>query len=138
MAVFEGGCLCGAVRYRAEAEPVFTGTCHCSDCQRGTGSAFSCEVAVPTPTVAVTGALTRHTHTGGSGKGVTTAFCPVCGSRLLAEVALMPGITMIAAGTLDNARDFVPEAHIFRDSAQHWFPFVEGMVSFPKMPPMGD
>ena len=67
---------------------------------------------------------------------MTSAFCPVCGSRLLAEVEVLPGITMIAAGTLDNARDFVPGAHIFRDSAQHWFPFVEGMVTFAKMPPM--
>lgn len=136
MAVFEGGCLCGAVRYRAEAEAIFSGACHCSDCQRGTGSAFSCVVAVPSAALSVTGALTRHTHKGDSGKGVTISFCPVCGSRLLSQVEMMAGATMIEAGTKDNARDFVPQVHVYRDSAQHWFAF-DGLVSFPKMPPQG-
>ena len=41
----EGGCLCGKVRYSADAEPTFVGICHCKNCQKGTGTAFSVVVA---------------------------------------------------------------------------------------------
>ena len=136
MAQFQGGCICGQITYAANAEPLFSGVCHCKDCQRGTGSAFSCVVAVPDAQFAVTGTPKHHTHTGGSGKGVTISFCPNCGSRLFSQVEAMQGVTMIEAGTLDDTSVFQPQMHIFRDSAQHWFPFAEGMVTFPKMPPM--
>jgi hypothetical protein len=43
----EGGCLCGKVRYSAEAEPAFVGVCHCKNCQKGTGTAFAIVVALP-------------------------------------------------------------------------------------------
>ena len=42
-----GGCLCGAVRYESEAEPVLTAVCHCRDCQKQTSSAFSVLVVLP-------------------------------------------------------------------------------------------
>ena len=48
VARMEGGCLCGSVRYSADAEPAFTGVCHCADCQRFSGSAFATVVAIPT------------------------------------------------------------------------------------------
>ncbi len=137
MATFQGRCICGGITYTAEAEPVFSGVCHCKECQRGTGSAFSCVVAVPSPTLQIVGTPKRHTHTGGSGQGVHIAFCGHCGARMFSEVDAMPGITMIEVGTLDDARDFVPQVHIFRDSAQHWFPFTDAMTTFPRMPPMG-
>jgi Glutathione-dependent formaldehyde-activating enzyme len=47
MAHIEGGCLCGRVRYGADADPAFVGVCHCNDCQKFTGSAFATVVAVP-------------------------------------------------------------------------------------------
>ena len=58
----EGGCLCGKVRYSADAEPTFVGVCHCKNCQKGTGSAFSVVVALPTPVLTVQG--TQQTFTG--------------------------------------------------------------------------
>ena len=53
----EGGCLCGKVRYSADAEPIFVGVCHCTNCQKGTGTAFNVVVALPKPAVGVQGAL---------------------------------------------------------------------------------
>ena len=59
----EGGCLCGKVRYSADAEPIFVGMCHCSSCQRGSGSAFNIVVALPKPAVSVQGTLVvRRNH----------------------------------------------------------------------------
>ena len=120
-----------------EAEPIFAGVCHCTNCQRHTGSAFSCVIAVPKPALAITGATRTFRHKGDSGHDVVTTFCPVCATRLTSEATVMADVAMIEAGTLDDKQAFVPHVHIYRDSAQHWFPFVEGMVTFPKMPPMG-
>ena len=55
MSTFTGGCLCGKIRYTATADPVFQGVCHCSDCQRQTGTSFSVIVAFMPPTLTITG-----------------------------------------------------------------------------------
>jgi hypothetical protein len=135
MARFQGSCLCGAVRYAAEAEPIFAGVCHCTNCQKQTGSAFSCEVAVPRAALSISGATRTFRHTGDSGKGVITTFCPVCASRLTAELEAMPGVTVIAVGTLDDRSFFDGSFHIFCASAQPWVPFPAGATTFAKMPP---
>jgi len=68
MTHIEGGCLCGKVRYSAEAEPVFVGVCHCRDCQRFTGSAFATVVALPASALKLTGMLKTFTKAGDTGK----------------------------------------------------------------------
>ena len=50
-----GGCLCGKVRYSASGDPAFVGVCHCTDCQKFTGSAFAIVVGVPKPALTVEG-----------------------------------------------------------------------------------
>ena len=72
----EGGCLCGKVRYSADAEPTFVGVCHCKNCQKGTGTAFSVVVALPTPALTVRGTLQTFTGRGDSGKATYRRFCP--------------------------------------------------------------
>ena len=54
-----GGCLCGKVRYSATGEPAFVGVCHCTDCQKFTGSAFAMVVGVPKPALTIEGRLAR-------------------------------------------------------------------------------
>src|SRR5215203_4648191 len=55
MPTIAGGCLCGAVRYRSQAEPVMQVICHCKTCQKNSGSAFSMNVAVPQDTLELEG-----------------------------------------------------------------------------------
>lgn len=137
MAIFQGGCLCGAVRYRAEAEPIFAGVCHCTNCQKQTGSAFSCEVAVPKPALSITGQTREFRHKGDSGGDVITQFCPVCASRLTSEATIMPGVVMMTLGTLDDRSFFDGTTHIYCASAQPWVAYPQGAVRFAKMPPAG-
>ena len=115
----EGGCLC-KVRYSADAEPTFVAVCHCKNCQKGTGTAFSVVVALPTPTLTVRGTLQTFTGRGDSGKATYRRFCPECGSALIDEAEILPNVTMIMAGTLDDASWVKPESEIFCDSAQPW------------------
>src|SRR6516165_4308162 len=86
----EGGCLCGKVRYSADAEPTFVGICHCKNCQKGTGTAFSVVVALPTPALTVQGTLQKLTGRGDSGKATYRRFCPACGSAIIDEAEIMP------------------------------------------------
>jgi hypothetical protein len=131
----EGGCLCGKVRYSADVEPTFVGVCHCTNCQKGTGSAFSVVVAVPTPALTVQGTLQTFAGRGDSGKATYRRFCPACGSALIDEAEIMPNVTMIMAGTLDDASWVKPASEIFCDSAQPWVQLGGERRRSPKMPP---
>ena len=129
-----GGCLCGAVRYSASGEPRFTGLCHCTDCQKFTGSAFAVVVGVPASAVSITGKLGSFTKNGDSGKPMERRFCPQCGSAIVDVASAMPEIMMIAAGTLDDPSWLKPRSQIFCDSAQPWVDLQGDMKAFPRMP----
>ena len=77
-----GSCLCGAVRYESEAEPLMTAICHCDNCQRQSGSAFSIIVGVPAGSLRFEGEerLATYEDRGTSGKAVYRRFCKSCGS----------------------------------------------------------
>src|SRR3954451_9851658 len=99
-----GGCLCGAVRYRVDGEPTHVGRCHCADCRKESGSAFTVYGQWPLDAFESSGALTDY-----NGR----AFCPRCGSRVLNTIE--PGDTHveIRIGTLDDAPfGLKPEAEI--------------------------
>ena len=133
----EGGCLCGKVRYSADAEPVFVGVCHCKNCQKQAGTAFSIVVAIPKPALSMQGALKTFNDRGDSGKAVYRRFCPECGSPILSEVEAMPDLAIIKAGTLDDTAGLEPKMEIYCDSAQPWVQLGGERHRFPKMPPPG-
>jgi hypothetical protein len=134
MPVIVGGCLCGSVRYSAEAEPAFVGVCHCEDCQRFTGSAFATVIAVPTSALTLTGTLKTFTKRGDSGKAIHRRFCPECGSGVLDEADALPGIAMVNAGSLDDRSWVRPQSEIYCDSAQPWVHLGGGLKRFAKTP----
>lgn len=129
-----GGCLCGKVRYSAEAEPAFVGVCHCTNCQKTSGSAFGVVIAVPTPALTIEGPLKTFSDHGDTGRSLSRHFCPECGSSLLDEAEAMPNVTMILAGTLDDTSWVKPTMEIFCDSAQPWVELGGDRRRFPKMP----
>jgi hypothetical protein len=134
MARIEGGCLCGRVRYSAAAEPAFVGLCHCTDCQKFSGSAFATVVAVPAAALEVTGTLKTFTKPGDSGKPMHRRFCPDCGSGVVEAADALPGVVMISAGTLDDRSWVTPASAIYCDSAQPWVELGGQMHRFPKTP----
>jgi len=130
----DGGCLCGKVRYSADAEPVFVGVCHCKNCQRVSGSAFSTVIAVPSQAINMRGTLQTYADRGDSGKSLLRRFCPACGSSVIEEAEAMPGMSMILAGTLDDAGWVKPGMEIFCASAQPWVSLGGERQRFPQMP----
>jgi hypothetical protein len=129
-----GGCLCGKVRYSATGDPAFVGVCHCKDCQKFTGSAFSVIIGVPKAALKVEGRLGTYVKTGDSGKAIERRFCPECGSSIADEASALPDVVMLGTGTLDDASWVKPVMQIYCDSAQPWVHLEGQMQSFPKMP----
>jgi hypothetical protein len=115
-----GGCLCGKVRYTFSAHPIFSGNCHCRDCQKSSGSAYTPALFVPENAVNVSGQVQYFTINADSGRTVSRGFCPNCGSQLFSQLELLPDMLGIRAGSLDNPDEYKPSMDIFTASAACW------------------
>jgi hypothetical protein len=131
-----GRCLCGNVSYSAEGEPMVQAVCHCSDCQRQTGSPFTVIVGVPLSAFSIEGATLASFATTGSDHGEETqrSFCSACGSPLFSVSAVAPELAFIKAGTLDDASWLEPGVEVWASSAQPWSPHFEKAASFERGP----
>src|SRR5437588_5883588 len=97
-----GRCLCGAVTYSVDADPVIQAVCHCTDCQRQTGGPFSVIVGVARDALVVEGSTLASFSTVGTDHGGETqrSFCTACGSPLFSIAAVAPELACIKSGTL--------------------------------------
>ena len=126
----DGSCHCGSIEYRAEIDPERVIVCHCTDCQKQAGTAFS-EVGISRRDgLQVTGELQTFSHPGSSGQMVNRKFCGRCGSPILTDTAAAreQGIVFIKAGTLDKADDLAPTVHFWTQSAHQWFTLPDGVT----------
>jgi hypothetical protein len=130
-----GGCLCGKVRYSIVGDPAIVAVCHCTNCQKQSGAAFSVNLGIPEGNVALTGILSTFEDRGSSGGAVLRRFCPDCGSPVVSEVASFPGLSWIKAGTLDDHGWFKPSMELWCGSAQSWVPEFSGTQRFEANPP---
>lgn len=131
----EGGCACGSVRYRLK--PGFRMkpyACHCTDCQKRTGSAFSEHMLVARGDLELTGALDEGQMTQPSGAVSTLTGCSICKSRLMAENSTRAGVATLRVGTLDNAREFAPAAHFWVKSKQPWIALPDDVPALEEQP----
>ena len=133
-AKYSGGCLCGAVRFTANAEPMFTGNCHCKDCQRSTGGPFTPAMFFPADAVTVTGSTNSFRSLADSGKYIDRCFCPTCGSQLFSKLEMLPGMLGLKAGTLDDSSLYQPAVDIYVASASHWDHMNPALPKFDKSP----
>jgi hypothetical protein len=121
--IHEGGCLCGEIRYRTMAKPVRVTVCHCTFCQRLTGSAFLVEPIFMREHVSFEGRPSTYEHrSDSSGKRVTVNFCGKCGTTLWLDLERFPEILGLCGGTFDDPSWFERGTdiycHIFIRSAQ--------------------
>jgi hypothetical protein len=116
-----GGCGCGAIRYEITSFPLLLYTCHCTDCQTISGSAFALNMPVATAGFrVVTGEPKAWRRLSPSGAEVISWFCGDCGGRLYGQRQSRPESINVRAGTLDDTAWLVPSAHTFTKSAQPW------------------
>lgn len=117
-----GRCLCGAVTYRIEGDPIATAICHCDHCQRHGGSAFSVNLMVLEDQIAIDGELQTYEETGEEGDAVYVRrrFCGSCGSSILSELVQTAGMVAVKAGTLDDRSDVQPQLEVWCVDRQPW------------------
>lgn len=130
--VHNGGCLCGEVRFTVTGRPLQVMVCHCTLCQRATGSAFSFEPVFLKDRVDVKGsslAIYSHRSTD-HGRLLHFSFCRTCGNRIGLAPERFPTVQIIYGGTFDDPAWLVPGAHIFTDSAMPWLPLPGDVQCF--------
>jgi hypothetical protein len=125
----EGGCTCGAVRYRLKARPMFVHCCHCTWCQRETGSAFAVNALIEASNVEILqGEPKQAKLPSASGRGQIFSRCPQCGITLWSNYAgAGERVHFIRAGTLDDTSAVRPDIHIYTSTKQPWVVLPEGV-----------
>ena len=125
---FEGGCTCRHVRYRMTGKPMFVHCCHCTWCQRETGSAFALNAMIEADRVELTGGAPEMVDTpSASGKGQRIWRCPKCRVAVWSNYSgAGDKVRFVRVGTLDEARRMPPDIHIFTSSKQPWVVLPSG------------
>ncbi len=125
-----GGCLCGAVRYELLQPPLATALCHCTHCQRQSGSLMSMVCMVPDAAFTSTSEMRMYLDKGDSGGKVERHFCGRCGSPIFSRVEATPGVVFVKAGTLDRWQDFKPSVEVYRSRTASWLPAIDGTHTY--------
>jgi hypothetical protein len=122
MGKLDGSCLCGNVTYICDTDPIASANCHCHDCQRSSGAAFSTNVIVPADAIEISGETLSTFETIGDdhGKEAHRHFCTNCGSQLVTTSDAYPGLVFIKAGTLNDSSVVSPAIDVWSDSKQSW------------------
>ena len=116
----QGGCLCGAVRYRISGEPKRVLACHCKTCRRRTGAAYGIGLYFDDGDIAFND-QPRGSHQFNSdetGRWIRNEFCPQCGTTVSWTLEMRPGLRAIAGGSLDDPNGYTIAAHIWTRSAR--------------------
>jgi hypothetical protein len=130
----QGHCTCGEIAYRLAEPPLVVHCCHCTWCQRETGSAFALNALIETRHIRrLSGRPAEWLVPSASGKGQTMVGCPTCGCTLWSHYSgAGRGFAFVRAGTLVDAASIAPDVHIYTSTAHPWITFPEGAQVFPE------
>ncbi len=115
-----GGCLCGAVRYRASSAPIATRLCYCRVCQYISAGSASVNAVFRAADVSFTGEMRDYVSTAESGNIMHRRFCPACGTPVSGQGEARPDILVLRAGTMDDPNMVKPDMAIWVASAPRW------------------
>src|SRR6266404_3778725 len=126
----EGGCLCGAVRFKAEGEPINVRICHCRTCQKAMGSPFNARALFDQKALTVEGETASYPSSARVGR----VFCKACGTRLFSwrTNGTAAGVSLAA---FDDCNAFAPTEHIWVSDKMDWVRLEDGPPQFPEGTP---
>lgn len=128
----DGGCQCGAITYEGEIDPEQVRMCHCTDCQRMSGTAFRVNGFVPEADIRFTGTPKIYVKIGDSGARRLQAFCADCGTHVYAcAEGDGPKVYGIRLGTSNQFKDLPPKLSIWGRSSMPW---LEEAMAMPRSP----
>ena len=129
----DGGCHCGCITYEAEVDPEKTSICHCTDCQKLSGSAFRASIPAPDHAFRFTaGEPTVYVKTAESGTKRAHGFCPECGTPIYATSVTDPQVYGLRVGTSRQRRELKPTRQTWCRSALDWVMNFESLPQSPK------
>jgi hypothetical protein len=117
--MIEGGCLCGAVRYRLGAAPSLSASCHCRSCRRASGAPVVAWSTVPRSQFTILSGIPAVFH---SSPGVTRQFCSHCGTGLTYETERHPDTIDVTSASLDHPDAHPPTADVWLEDKLSWQP----------------
>ena len=133
MTTYEGGCECGAVRYRMTDDPIFVNCCHCRQCQKITGSAFAINGMIEADRLEIVEGEDKLSRRAAQGR------CDSCNTALWGTHPMFgDGIKFVRLGTLDEAERIAPDAHFFIRSKHSWVTIPNGVRTFETLPGSDD
>jgi hypothetical protein len=115
--VFEGGCMCGEVRFQAAGKPKWVLWCHCESCRRHSGAPASVFVSFPNEAVTITGGSVTMYN---SSPGVERGFCARCGSTLTCSNEKLPNEIHFHVGAFERAAELTPTGELFAGERLPW------------------
>ena len=119
--MLEGGCACGAVRYRLKTGPMFVHCCHCRDCQRQAGSAFAINALIETDRIERLAGDPSPIRMPTDSGGVHDIYrCPACQTAMWSDYGGRPALRFVRVATLDDPAALAPDVHIFARSKLPW------------------
>jgi hypothetical protein len=126
----DGGCACGAVRYRLTSDPLFTHCCHCLNCQRQTGSAFVINLLIEADRVELLAGDPQPVDVPRDDGSTQTIWrCPTCQVAVF-SVYTRPEVRFVRGGTLDDPAAVAPDVHIYTRSKLPWVTLPESVPAF--------
>jgi hypothetical protein len=132
--IIEGGCYCGAVRYKAGGDPLFAGQCHCRECQYITGGNPNVMMAMSETEFSFTKGEPKTFARDDLEKPVSRMFCENCGTAIGTLSQALPGAVIIKVGTMDDPSVFKPQMAIFTVDSQDFHHIPEGLPAFERTP----
>ena len=131
----EGGCQCGKLRYQVTQPPMMIYCCHCTNCQKISGSAFAISATVFEVSFAFTAGEPRKTEwLSDAGNQRYGYICGDCGTRIVHGQEPSIGVLSLRAGTFDDTNWVEPAGHIWTGSAQNWVNFGSDDILFEAQP----
>jgi hypothetical protein len=126
----EGGCSCGAIRYRLTSEPLVTHCCHCLNCQRQTGSAFVINLLIEANRVELLAGTPQAVDVPRDDGSSQQVFrCPTCQVAVFSNYG-RPEVRFVRGGTLDDPTGVAPDVHIYTRSKVDWVTLPESVPAF--------
>ncbi len=126
----EGGCSCGAVRYRLTSDPLFINCCHCLNCQRQTGSAFVINLLIEADRVELLAGAPQPVEVPRDDGSPQLIFrCPTCQVAVFSQYS-RPEVLFVRGGTLDRPSEVTPDAHIYTRSKLPWITLPDSAPAF--------
>ena len=124
---YSGGCQCKQIRYEIIEEPIRLVACHCTECQRQSGSAFGMSMHINQNAILLKGKIKTYDRTAQSGYKNTGCFCPNCGNRIYNIPHSLNKIYTLKPGTLDDTSWLKPSSFIWTKNSQGWVPIPDGI-----------